>query len=68
MINALTAVAIDERSDAKIRSQMPLRMRRLVISLTSYIKSVVPAVSVTMISTSRPELALRTCSRLNRNA
>ena len=42
------------RIEAKISSEMPLPMPRFVISSPIHISSVVPAVSVTTISTSRP--------------
>ena len=42
------------RIEAKISSEMPLPIPRFVISSPIHIRSTVPAVSVTMISTSRP--------------
>ena len=45
------------RIDAKISSEMPLPMPRFVISSPMHMSSVVPAVSVTMISTRRPGFA-----------
>ena len=54
LIHALIPDGADVRIDAKIRSEMPLPMPRFVISSPIHISSVVPAVSVTTISTSRP--------------
>ena len=68
LIHAVTPDGMVERIDAKISSEMPLPMPRFVISSPIHISSVVPAVSVTMISTSRPEFACSTPSFLKRNA
>ena len=54
LIHALIPAGADVRIDAKISSEMPLPMPRFVISSPIHMSSVVPAVSVTMISTSRP--------------
>ena len=68
LIQALTPAGALARIDAKISSEIPLPMPRFVISSPIHISSVVPAVSVTTISTSRPAFASRTPCRLNRYA
>ena len=45
------------RIDAKMRIEIPFPMPRFVISSPIHMRRVVPAVSVTMISTSSPEPA-----------
>ena len=57
-----------ESGYAKINSEIPLPIPRLVISSPMYIRSVVPAVSVMMIRTSRPELAVSAPWRWKRYA
>ena len=57
LIQALMPDGAEVRIDAKISSEMPLPMPRFVISSPIHMRSVVPAVSVTMISTSRPGFA-----------
>ena len=54
---ALIPAGADVRIEAKISSEIPLPMPRFVISSPMYIRSVVPAVSVTTISTRRPGFA-----------
>ena len=56
LIHALMPCGAEVRIEAKISSEIPLPMPRLVISSPIHISSVVPAVSVTMISTRRPGL------------
>jgi hypothetical protein len=68
LIHAVTPDGIVARIDAKISSEIPLPIPRFVINSPIHMSSVVPAVSVTMISTSRPVLAWSTPSFLNRNA
>ena len=53
---ALMPAGADVRIEAKMSSEIPLPMPRFVISSPSHIRSVVPAVSVTTISTRRPGL------------
>ena len=52
--------------DAKMSSEMPLPIPRFVICSPIHINSVVPAVSVITISTSRPVLLVRMPSRRKR--
>ena len=59
LIHALMPWGADVRIEAKISSEIPLPMPRLVISSPIHIRSVVPAVSVTMIRTRRPGLPER---------
>ena len=54
---ALMPCGMEVRIDAKISSEMPLPMPRFVISSPNHISTIVPAVSVTTISTRRPGLA-----------
>ena len=68
LIQAFTPVGIEERIEAKIRSEIPFPIPRFVINSPSHISSVVPAVSVTMIRTTRPVSALRAFDFLNRYA
>jgi hypothetical protein len=56
------------RMDAKMRIEMPLPMPRFVICSPIHISSVEPTVSVTTISTNRPEFASSTPWFLKRNA
>ena len=56
------------RIEAKMSSEMPLPMPRLVISSPIHISSVQPTVSVMMIIVSRPMFASSTPWRRNRNA
>ena len=56
------------RIEAKIRIEIPFPTPRFVISSPIHMRSVVPAVSVTMIRTISPEPAFRTPWSLNRNA
>jgi hypothetical protein len=56
------------RIDAKMRIEMPFPMPRFVICSPIHIRSVEPTVSVTMISTIRPEFASSTPWFLNRKA
>ena len=54
------------RIEAKMSSEIPLPIPRLVICSPIHMRRVVPAVSVTMISTSRPVSSLRPPVRWNR--
>ena len=65
-IHARTASGARSMIDAKISSEMPLPIPRLVICSPNHISSVVPAVSVTTISTRRPVLWVRIPCRRNR--
>ena len=68
LIHAFTPVGMVARIDAKISSEIPFPTPRFVISSPRYMSSVVPAVSVTTISTTRPVLACKAPERLNRYA
>ena len=68
LIQALMPAGAVERIEAKIRIEIPLPTPRFVISSPIHIRSVVPAVSVTMISTIRPVFACSAPWRLKRNA
>ena len=68
LIQALMPAGAEVRIEAKIRSEMPLPMPRFVISSPIHISSVVPAVSVTTISTMRPLSMLSAPWRLKRYA
>ena len=68
MIQAFTPAGADVRIEAKISSEMPLPIPRLVISSPIHISSVVPAVSVITISTIRPESMFSAPWRLKRYA
>jgi len=68
LYQAAIPVGAEERIEPKISSEMPLPTPRFVISSPIHISSVVPAVSVTTISTIRPVFALRLPARLNRYA
>ena len=68
LTQATTPAGALTRIDAKMRSEIPLPMPRLVISSPMYMRSVVPAVSVTTIRTKRPAFASRMPCRWNRYA
>ena len=65
---ATTPAGALTRIEAKISSEMPLPIPRLVIISPMYMRSVVPAVSVTTIRTKRPAFASRMPWRWNRYA
>ena len=68
LYQAVMPAGAETRIEAKISSEMPLPIPRLVISSPMYISSVVPAVSVITISTSRPEFEVSAPWRLKRYA
>ena len=68
LIQALIPAGAEVRIEAKISSEMPLPIPRLVISSPIHISSVVPAVSVITISTMRPESICSAPWRLKRYA
>ena len=65
---AAIPIGAPTRIEAKMSSEMPLPIPRLVISSPIHISSVQPTVSVMMISVIRPRFASRTPWRRKRNA